>query len=58
MAAFGFVAIRYMKSPDFERDLKNKIMGNIDNVLPDAIKGQMPEYTAPPMAKPKISIPL
>ena len=58
MAAFGFVAIRYMKSPDFERDLKNKIMGNIDNVLPDAIKGGMPEFTTPPIAKPKVSIPL
>ena len=33
-------------------------MGNIDNVLPDAIKGSMPEFTTPPIAKPKVSIPL
>ena len=25
MAAFGFVAIRYMQSPEFERDLKNTV---------------------------------
>ena len=29
MAAFGFVAIRYMQSPEFERDLKNKLMGDL-----------------------------
>ena len=33
-------------------------MGNIDNVLPDAIKDGMPEFTTPPIAKPKVSIPL
>ena len=53
-----FIGYRWLTSPKFEKYLKNKIMGNIDNALPDAIKGQMPEYTAPPMAKPKISIPL
>ena len=33
-------------------------MGNIDNVLPDAIKGGMPKYTLPPIANPEVSIPL
>ncbi len=33
-------------------------MGNIENVLPDAIKGNMPEFTTPPLTKPKVSIPL
>ena len=33
-------------------------MGNINNVLPDAIKGGMPEFTTPPLTKPKLSIPL
>ena len=33
-------------------------MGNIDNVLPDAIKGGMPKFTAPPspLYKPSISL--
>ena len=52
------IAYRYLTSPKFEKYLKNKIMGNIDNVLPDAIKGGMPEFTTPPLAKPKVSIPL
>ena len=30
MAAFGFVAIRYMQSPEFERTLKNKLLGSIE----------------------------
>ena len=29
MAALGFVAIRYMQSPEFESDLKNKLMGDL-----------------------------
>ena len=33
-------------------------MGNIDNVLPDAIKGGMPKFTAPPSPLPKTSISL
>ena len=53
-----FIGYRWLTSPKFEKYLKNKIMGNIDNVLPDAIKGRMPEFTTPPITKPKISIPL
>ena len=53
-----FIGYRWLTSPKFEKYLKNKIMRNINNALPDAIKGQMPKYTAPPIAKPKISIPL
>ena len=53
-----FIAFRWLKSPNFEKYLKNKIMNNIDNVLPDAIKGGMPKYTLPPIANPEVSIPL
>jgi len=53
-----FIGYRWLTSPKFEKYLKNKIMGNIDNVLPNAIKGGMPEFTTPPIAKPKVSIPL
>ena len=53
-----FIGYRWLTSPKFEKYLKNKIMNNIDNVLPDAIKGGMPEFTTPPIAKPKLSIPL
>ena len=53
-----FVGYRWLTSPKFEKYIKNKIMGNIDNVLPDAIKSNMPEFTTPSIAEPKVSIPL
>ena len=33
-------------------------MGNIENALPDAIKGNIPKFTAPPSPLPKPSISL
>ena len=47
MAAFGFVAIRYMQSPEFERTLKNKLMGSLEDKLPDVMKETLPELTGP-----------
>ena len=47
MAAFGYVAIRYMQSPEFERTLKNKLMGNLEDKLPDVMKETLPELTGP-----------
>ena len=35
MAAFSYVAIRYMQSPEFERDLKNKVMGDLQDKMVD-----------------------
>tara|TARA_R100000149_G_C5744678_1_gene57073 strand:- start:182 stop:337 length:156 start_codon:yes stop_codon:yes gene_type:complete len=49
MAAFGFVAIRYMKSPEFERDLKNKVMGDLQEKMRQEIPMQMPTETFPAM---------
>ena len=47
MAAFGFVAIRYMLSPEFERDLKNKLMGDLQEKMMEEIPLQMPEMSGP-----------
>ena len=47
MAAFGFVAIRYMQSPEFERTLKNKIMGSLEDKLPDVMGNKIPSLTGP-----------
>ena len=47
MAAFGYVAIRYMQSPEFERTLKNKLMGSLEDKLPDVMKETLPELTRP-----------
>ena len=47
MAAFGFVAIRYMQSPEFERDLKNKLMGDLTERIQKQIPLEMPKMTSP-----------
>ena len=47
MAAFGFVAIRYMQSPEFERDLKNKVMGDLQEKMMEEIPLRMPRETFP-----------
>ena len=49
MAAFGYVAIRYMQSPEFERDLKNKLMGDLQEKMMKEIPLQMPTETFPAM---------
>ncbi len=53
MAAFGYVAIRYMQSPEFERTLKNKLLGSIEKKLPDVMKQTMPNVTGPSIPLPK-----
>ena len=47
MAAFGYVAIQYMKSPEFERDLKNKLMGDLTDQMKKQIPLEMPKVTGP-----------
>jgi len=47
MAVFGFVAIRYMQSPEFERDLKNKVMGDLKEKMIEEIPLQIPTETFP-----------
>ena len=53
MAAFGYVAIRYMQSPEFERTLKNKLLGSIEKKLPDVMQQTMPKMTGPSIPIPK-----
>ena len=53
MAAFGYVAIRYMQSPEFERTLKTKIMGSLEDKMPDVMKNTLPDFTGPSIEIPK-----
>tara|TARA_R100001086_G_scaffold142000_1_gene74591 strand:+ start:2828 stop:3019 length:192 start_codon:yes stop_codon:yes gene_type:complete len=55
MAAFGYVAIRYMQSPEFERTLKNKLMGSIEKKLPDVMGEKIPNLTGPSIQLPEQS---
>ena len=47
MAAFSYVAIRYMQSPEFEIDLKNKVMGDLQDKMVDEIPKQLPKFSGP-----------
>ena len=53
MVAFGFVAIRYMQSPEFERTLKYILLGSIEKKLPDVMKQTMPNLTGQSIPIPK-----
>ena len=55
MAAFGYVAIRYMGSPEFERTLKNKLMGSLEDKLPDVMGDKIPSFTGPSIQLPEPS---
>ena len=41
----GIYGYRYLTSDNFEKLIKNKIMGDIQNVLPKAIENELPTTT-------------
>ena len=49
----GFVTYRYVKSPEFERTIKNKLMGDLQKKLPDVMKNTLPKTTGESFAIPK-----
>ncbi len=49
MSVGAFLAVRYMKSPEFERTLKNKIMGDLKEKMVDEIPKQLPKFSGPAM---------
>ena len=49
----GFVTYRYLKSPEFERTIKNKLIGDLQKKLPDVMKNNLPKTTGESFAIPK-----
>ena len=49
MAVGAFLAIRYMRSPEFERTLKNKLMGDLKEKMVEEIPKQLPKFSGPSM---------
>ena len=47
MSVGAYLAIQYMKSPEFERNLKNKIMGDLQDKMVDEIPKQLPKFSGP-----------
>ena len=54
MSVFGFMAVKYMQSPEFERTLKNKIMGSREDKLPDVMGDKIPDFTGPSVQLPEL----
>ena len=49
MSVGAFLAVRYMKSGEFERTLKNKIMGDLKEKMVEEIPKQLPKFSGPSM---------
>ena len=56
MSVFAFMAVKYMQSPEFERTLKNKIMGGLEDKLPDVMGDKIPDFTGPSLQLPEKKI--
>ena len=53
MSVFAYMAVKYMQSPEFERTLKNKIMGSLEDKLPDVMSDKIPSLTGPSIQLPE-----
>ena len=49
MSVGAYLAYSYMKSPEFERNLKNKLMGDLKEKMLEEIPLQIPKTTFPAM---------
>jgi len=47
MSVFAYMAVKYMQSPEFERNLKNKLMGDLQDKMKNEIPKQLPKFTGP-----------
>ena len=45
--AAGYAGYRYIRSPQFEAMMLEKIMGSVEKILPNQIEKKMPKVTGP-----------
>ena len=45
--AAGYAGYRYIRSPQFEAMMLEKLMGSVDKILPNQIEKKMPKVTGP-----------
>tara|TARA_A100001515_G_scaffold141840_1_gene139406 strand:- start:235 stop:447 length:213 start_codon:yes stop_codon:yes gene_type:complete len=41
----GFFTYKYVTSPEFERNIKNKIMGDLEKKMPKVLEKKIPKFT-------------
>nr|BAR20655.1 hypothetical protein [uncultured Mediterranean phage uvMED] len=49
----SYMGYKYLTSPEFERTLKNKIMGSLEDKLPDVMGSVLPDLTGPSIQLPE-----
>ena len=49
----SYMGWKYITSPEFERTLKNKIMGSLEDKLPDVMGSVLPDLTGPSIQLPE-----
>ncbi len=49
----SYIGYRYIKSPEFERTIKNKLIGDLQKKLPNVMKNTLPKTTGESFAIPK-----
>jgi len=49
----SYMGYKYLTSPEFERTLKNKIMGSLEDKLPDVMGSVIPDLTGPSIQLPE-----
>jgi len=49
----SYMGYKYITSPEFERTLKNKIMGSLEDKLPDVMGDKIPSLTGPSIQLPE-----
>jgi len=49
----GYMGYRYVTSPEFQRTIKNKLIGDLQKKLPDVMKNTLPKTTGESFAIPK-----
>ena len=45
LAGSSFILYRYVSSPQFEEQVKEKIMGQVSNIVPKSIEKSIPKTT-------------
>ncbi len=41
----GFFTYKYVTSPEFERNVKNKLMGDLEKKMPKVLEEKIPKFT-------------
>jgi len=53
----GFFTYKYVKSPQFQEKILNKILGEVKGLLPNVLNKELPNMTGPSVLDKNVKIP-